>query len=198
MSSDDIIIYVSMDMYGLGGLGVPNNVADFVPVEATAGIAGITDLTYCAHFYIISAGQYSQLVQPQTTSAQAPQSFSNDLVVRALNYHGQQLTSFVKETKLFEHLDMKNVDYHLYHQRSRELRMEDRGKRLLLHRFISQNSEKLYRESSVLEDQTNIKLDNDLVEEHAALLPPFEVFTNVHEDDRCRHFFDVSKERLSP
>ena len=133
------------------------------------------------------------MVQPQTTSAQAPQSFSNDLVVRALNYHGQQLTSFVKETKLFEHLDMKNVDYHLYHQRSRELRMEDRGKRLLLHRFISQNSEKLYRESPVVEDQTNIKLDNDLVEEHAALLPPFEVFTNVHEDDRCRHFFDVSK-----
>ena len=87
---------------------------------------------------------------------------------------------------------MKNVDYHLYHQRSRELRMEDRGKRLLLHRFISQNSEKLYRESTVVEDQTNIKLDNDLVEEHAALLPPFEVFTNVHEDDRCRHFFDVS------
>ena len=42
-------------------------------------------------------------------------------------------------------------------------------------------------------DQTNIKLDNDLVEEHAALLPPFEVFTNVHEDDRCRHFFDVSR-----
>ena len=46
MSSDDIIIYVSMDMYGLGGLGVPNNVADFVPVEATAGIAGIAGLTY--------------------------------------------------------------------------------------------------------------------------------------------------------
>lgn len=63
-----------------------------------------------------------------------PPSFSGDLMVRALNYHGQQLTSFVKETKIYEHLDMKNVDYHLYHQRSRELRMEDRGKRLLLHR----------------------------------------------------------------
>ena len=60
-------------------------------------------------------------------------------------------------------------------------------------RFISQNSEKLYRERREVEDQANIKLDNDLVEEHAALLPPFEVFTNVHEDDRCRHFFDVSR-----
>ena len=59
---------------------------------------------------------------------------SSDLVVRALNYHGQQLTSFIKETNIYGQLDMKNVDYHLYHQRSRELRMEDRGKRLLLHR----------------------------------------------------------------
>ena len=60
---------------------------------------------------------------------------NNDLVVRALNYHGQQLTSFFKDTKVFEELDLKNVDYHVYHQRSKELRMEDRGKRLLLHRY---------------------------------------------------------------
>ena len=60
---------------------------------------------------------------------------SNDLVTRALNYHGQQLTSFFKETPVFHDLDLKNVDYHLYHQRSKELRMEDRGKRLLLHRY---------------------------------------------------------------
>ena len=53
MSSDDIIIYVSMDMYGLGGLGVPNNVADFVPVEATAGIAGIADLPYTELTFIL-------------------------------------------------------------------------------------------------------------------------------------------------
>ena len=61
---------------------------------------------------------------------------SNDLVVRALNYHGQQLTSFMKEKTVYQKLDLKNVDYHLYHQRSRELKMEDRGKRLLLHRLI--------------------------------------------------------------
>ena len=61
---------------------------------------------------------------------------SNDLITRALNYHGQQLTSFFKETPVFHDLDLKNVDYHLYHQRSKELRMEDRGKRLLLHRYM--------------------------------------------------------------
>ena len=68
------------------------------------------------------------------------ESLSSDLVVRALNYHGQQLTSFIKETNIYGQLDMKNVDYHLYHQRSRELRMEDRGKRLLLHRWNNYSS----------------------------------------------------------
>jgi len=119
-------------------------------------------------------------------------SINSDLVTKALNYHGQQLTSFFKETKLFEELDLKNVDYHEYHQRSKELRMEDRGKRLLLHRFISQNAEKLFKENTNSKPNHDcIKLDNDQIEELAALLPPYEVFTNVHEDDRCRHFFDA-------
>merc|ERR1740128_519612 len=85
---------------------------------------------------------FGSLSQPSSS----PSTVSNDLVVRALNYHGQQLTSFMKEKKIYQQLDLKNVDYHLYHQRSRELRMEDRGKRLLLHRFISQNSDKLFDE----------------------------------------------------
>ena len=117
------------------GLGVTNNVPGFVPVDPTTGNA---DLVHSARSHLTSPGQYSQVMQPQPQPPSTPApSFSNDLVVRALNYHGQQLTSFVKETKLFEHLDTKNVDYHLYHQRSRELRMEDRGKRLLLHRYIN-------------------------------------------------------------
>ena len=35
---------------------------------------------------------------------------------RALNYHGQQLTSFLKENPLYPSLDLRSVDYHLYHQ----------------------------------------------------------------------------------
>ena len=66
----------------------------------------------------------------------------------------------------------------------------------LLPRFISQNAEKLFREDSSSEANyrsDNVRLDNDQAEELAALLPPYEVFTHVHEDDRCRHFFDVSE-----
>ena len=69
---------------------------------------------------------------------------NNELAVGSLNYHGQQLTSFLKDEPLFMHLDLRNVDYHEYTNRSRELRMEDRGKRLLLHKFISTQSEKLF------------------------------------------------------
>ena len=70
--------------------------------------------------------------------------------------------------------------------------MEDRGKRLLLHRFISQNAEKLFKDTPATKTNFNLKLDNDQIEELAALLPPFEAFTNVHEDDRCKHFFEVN------
>jgi hypothetical protein len=64
---------------------------------------------------------------------------NNDLVVRALNFHGQPLTSFLKDLPEFRNLDLRKVDYGLYHTRSKELRVEDRGRRLLLHRFITQN-----------------------------------------------------------
>ena len=65
--------------------------------------------------------------------------------------------------------------------------MEDRGKRLLLHRFISQNMVGLFKEPAALETGRKM-LDN---EAHSALLPPFESFTDIHEDDRSRHFFEV-------
>ena len=110
---------------------------------------------------------------------------------RALNYHGQQLTSFLKESAVYESLDLRNVDYHLYHQRSRELRMEDRGKRLLLHRFISQKAERLFKQPSESGKAGGRGEVRDQVEEHAALLPPLEVFGDINEDDRCRHFFEV-------
>ena len=88
---------------------------------------------------------------------------NKDLLSRALNYHGQQLTSFMEQDvqnfSLHElvsrkclpgktRIELGNfyfqggggnvVDYHIYRQRSKELRIEDRGQRLLLHRFIAQ------------------------------------------------------------
>ena len=70
---------------------------------------------------------------------------NNDLVVRSLNYHGQQLTNFVKNLPEFQELQLASVDYGLYQSRSNELRREDRGRRLLVHQFIAQNFNSLFR-----------------------------------------------------
>ena len=64
---------------------------------------------------------------------------TNLRIVQSLNYHGNQLTSFLKDLPEFRNLDLRNVDYGLYQRRSKEFGMEDRGRRLLIHRFISQN-----------------------------------------------------------
>ena len=71
------------------------------------------------------------------------------------------------------------------------MRMEDRGKRLLLHRFISQKAERLFKHSVGPGSGGGKGEARDQVEEHAALLPPLEVFADINEDDRCRHFFEV-------
>jgi hypothetical protein len=114
---------------------------------------------------------------------------SNDLVVNAINYHGQQLTNFLKDQPLFRHLDLKGVDYHLYHNRSRELRLEDRGRRLLLHRFISQNVESLFRKPEIGSDTKSVL-------NHDNILPPIETFTSrfMSKEDRIRHFFELPHE----
>ena len=69
----------------------------------------------------------------------------NSLVVQAMNYHGQNLTNFLKDLPEFRHLDLARVDYHLYQRRSKDLRTEDRGRRMLVHRFITQNFNTLFK-----------------------------------------------------
>ena len=56
----------------------------------------------------------------------------------------------------------------------------------MFYRFISQNAEKLFNDHSAgsVSATDAVRLDTDQVEELAALLPPYEVFTRVHEDDR--------------
>ena len=70
---------------------------------------------------------------------------NNALVVQALNYHGNNLTSFLKDLQEFRTLSFDDVDYALYQSRTKEVRAEDRGRRLLLHRFITQNFSSLFR-----------------------------------------------------
>ena len=69
----------------------------------------------------------------------------NDVVVQTLNYHGQALTNFIKNLPEFQTLQLGGVNYGLYNNRSRELRTEDRGRRLLVHQFIANQFNPLFR-----------------------------------------------------
>ena len=63
--------------------------------------------------------------------------------------------------------------------------------KFLLFRFIAQKSDVLFQPSKGL--RTNRRtLDNAHTDNHAALLPPLEIFTNIDQVERSKRFFDVS------
>lgn len=115
-------------------------------------------------------------------------SIDNNLVARTLNFHGHQLTNFMKDQPVFSSLDLKGVDYHLYHSRCRELKMDDRGRRLILHKFISQNTKTLFRKRDYNdpENSTSRSICDDIV-------PPIETFAGlrISKDDRVRRLYEV-------
>jgi hypothetical protein len=76
----------------------------------------------------------------------------NDLVVQSLNYHGQKLTNFMQDLPEFCNLKLNAVDYNLYRSRSKELRVEEQGRRMLLHRFIAQNCSTIFRFAYIFTD----------------------------------------------
>ena len=140
----------------------------------------------------------------------------NDLLIRSLNFHGQQLTSLIKDEPIFRELNLKNVDYHLYQTRCPELRMEDRGYRLDLHRFIASNIKQIFKKNQTIcsttitsakaADTSEKKEElepkpNDCIEitnkqpQHllSASMPPYELFASsvIDREDRLRHVFEI-------
>lgn len=115
-------------------------------------------------------------------------SIDNDLVVRSLNFHGHQLTNFMKDQPIFSSLDLKGVDYHLYHSRNKELRMDDRGRRLIVHKFISQNTRTLFRTRAESSSTSGICCDD--------IVPPIETFAarHVSKDVRVRMLYELLRE----
>ena len=145
------------------------------------------------------------------------EAIQNDLLVRALNFHGQQLTSLIKDEAIFRELELKNVDYHLYQTRCPELRMEDRGYRLDLHRFIATNMIKIFKENQkacsnvkltepvdgkcttnnqgaqVKDENSEWNQKKDTQHLLSANMPPYEMFASklIDKEDRLRHVFEV-------
>ena len=59
-------------------------------------------------------------------------------------------------------------------------------------RFIAQKAEKLFQQGADARTSRR-RLENDQTEDHAALLPPLEVFANVTQEERAKEFFKVKK-----
>ena len=87
-----------------------------------------------------------------------------------------------------------------YAQRSRELRIEDRGRRMLLNRFIAQNVDGLFDvgRSRNRSNSTSAIVPATAEEgegsEVTSSVPPIETFMRVGREDRTRHFFDTIAE----
>jgi hypothetical protein len=58
----------------------------------------------------------SCLGQSHGGASSTRQGLNNDLIVRALNYHGHLLTNFLKDGGLLGEVDIRNVDCHLFNQ----------------------------------------------------------------------------------
>ncbi len=118
---------------------------------------------------------------------------SRDLLHRALNWHGQQLTSFIQQAggDSFARASeaARGLDYHLYHSRGRELGAEGRGQRLLLHRFVAQNLDGLFAERHTAEaEETASGGGGSARMEDTMTTPPLETFleNSVDPDKRLQ------------
>lgn len=116
---------------------------------------------------------------------------NKDLMVRCLNFHGQQLQKVwdAERSEELARYNIKDLDYMQYAQRQKHLSFQDRGKRLKLHQFIVKKSNVLFSPSA-LDNIT--KSESQTSEDIYAVMPPFETFLNCDKQFRLRYFFEVS------
>ncbi|CAG0883424.1 unnamed protein product [Darwinula stevensoni] len=111
------------------------------------------------------------------------------IMEQVLNFHGQQLKKILDDEhgELMQLFPNKNsLDFHVYQQRVKELGMEDRGKRLKLHQFISSKLCDLYIPLSKEEEQKKslIELCTQSVKDAYAVMPPLEHFLRISKHER--------------
>ena len=108
------------------------------------------------------------------------------LLLRSLNYHGRELDVFVANIRDEEGRPVAMAarpDYHLYHGRS--LTLEERGHRMLLHRFVADRAWNLF--VPVKSDSMKAKTTS----QESSRPPPLETFLRLDQDARITHFFDA-------
>lgn len=115
---------------------------------------------------------------------------NSDLILRSLNFHGQQLQKLWEGERGEQDLAKRNVkdpDFLVYAQR-RHLSFQDRGKRLKLQQFIAKKADTLFS-NDLSEDNTQLEVPS--TDDIYAVMPPLEVYLNIDKQNRLRYFFQV-------
>uniref|UniRef100_A0A8D8UYB4 Tetratricopeptide repeat protein 14 homolog n=2 Tax=Cacopsylla melanoneura TaxID=428564 RepID=A0A8D8UYB4_9HEMI len=120
------------------------------------------------------------------------------LIVRSLNYHGQQLTKLWDCEQGPSHLaqlNITNLDYHTYSQRQKGLIFQERVKRLQLHEFIAKNAQRLFHADLTKKEEVKLVEDKSKKAplQKYAQLPPYESFLNIEKSKKIKHFFQYAK-----
>ncbi|GLG97925.1 Uncharacterized protein GBIM_04587 [Gryllus bimaculatus] len=122
---------------------------------------------------------------------------SSELIVRALNFHGQQLQRLWEGERgegdlPKQGVDVKELDFDVYQQRQKHLSFQDRGKRLKLQQFIVKKAAALFDTSFVQPSgESKEKQPND--EDCYAVMPPYETFLQMDKQTRQKRFLQNLK-----
>ncbi|XP_074041206.1 uncharacterized protein isoform X2 [Leptinotarsa decemlineata] len=112
---------------------------------------------------------------------------NSQLLTKALNFHGQQLQKLWEgefgENDLVRR-NIKDLNFHVYGQRQKNLSFQDRGKRLKLQQFLIKKANSIYSlESTALKNA-----DKLVTEDMYAIMPPFETYSSVDKQKRLQFF----------
>lgn len=117
---------------------------------------------------------------------------NSQLLSKALNFHGQQLQK-LWESEFGENdlsrRNIKDLNFHVYGQRQKNLSFQDRGKRLKFQQFLIKKSNSIFSL-----DPTSTKhvfQDSTVTEDMYAIMPPFETYTNADKQKRLLFFTKV-------
>ncbi|XP_050308576.1 tetratricopeptide repeat protein 14 homolog isoform X2 [Anthonomus grandis grandis] len=120
------------------------------------------------------------------------ESLSNQLITKAINYHGQQLQKLWEG----EHGDndlarrnVKDLNYQVYGQRQKNLSFQDRGKRLKLQQFIVKKAGVIFSMQPSAFKTCDVPISEDLY----AIMPPFETYINADRQKRLLFFTESVK-----
>lgn len=114
------------------------------------------------------------------------------LLTKSLNFHGQQLQKLWEsefgESDLVRR-NIKDLNFHVYGQRQKNLSFQDRGKRLKFQQFLIKKANSIFSLEAI--SAKHAFQEGIITEDMYAIMPPFETYTNAEKQKRLLFFTKV-------